>query len=339
MPLTSFSPGQTISSSAANANFALCVLTDTARTISVTHVWTLSQTFTGGFTAVAVAAFTGGFTTGAASTLSGDLLFTDATYDIGKSGATRPRDGFFSRTVSIGTSLLLGTSVATSVGAGDLACANNKGLRGVIADASDTYPLLKLDANNRAQLGGDGVTISIPQTTAGTVLIGTTDATGIGVGGVRVAGASRFNGTLTVAGLTLSAAAGKIVPGATSLSLRNTADSADNVLVSDAGNVTVRGSLGWNGGATIAKVLTNTVVWDIPSTVSQGFSSTTVTVTGAAVGDLAVVAQAAMPSTFEARVFAHVSAADTVTLVYKNDATGATDPASVTFRVIVFQMA
>lgn len=31
-----------------------------------------------------------------------DLKFTDATYDIGKSGATRPRDGFFSRNVVVG---------------------------------------------------------------------------------------------------------------------------------------------------------------------------------------------------------------------------------------------
>jgi hypothetical protein len=34
-----------------------------------------------------------------------DLLFTDATYDIGKSGASRPRDGFFSRNAVIGGTL------------------------------------------------------------------------------------------------------------------------------------------------------------------------------------------------------------------------------------------
>jgi hypothetical protein len=42
---------------------------------------------------------------GAGGTLSGDLLFTDALYDIGKSGATRPRDGFFSRNFVIGGTL------------------------------------------------------------------------------------------------------------------------------------------------------------------------------------------------------------------------------------------
>lgn len=36
----------------------------------------------------------------AGGTLVGDLKFTDATYDIGKSGLTRPRDGFFSRNLT-----------------------------------------------------------------------------------------------------------------------------------------------------------------------------------------------------------------------------------------------
>ena len=43
--------------------------------------------------------------------------------------------------------------------------------------------------------------------------------------------------------LVFSAAASRIVPGATSLSLRNNADSADNVLISDAGLATLRAGL------------------------------------------------------------------------------------------------
>jgi hypothetical protein len=50
---------------------------------------------------------TGAQTIAGAKTLVGDLLFTDATYDIGKSGATRPRDGFFSRTVNVGTGVTI----------------------------------------------------------------------------------------------------------------------------------------------------------------------------------------------------------------------------------------
>lgn len=58
MPLTTFSDGAVIEASEHNANFALCVLTDTARTISVTHTWTAAQTFTGGFTAAAASSMT-----------------------------------------------------------------------------------------------------------------------------------------------------------------------------------------------------------------------------------------------------------------------------------------
>ena len=54
--------------------------------------------------------------TAALPTLQGDLLFTDATYDIGKSGATRPRDGFFSRNVTIGGNVGVGTAPNTSQG-------------------------------------------------------------------------------------------------------------------------------------------------------------------------------------------------------------------------------
>lgn len=48
-------------------------------------------------------------------TLGGDLLFTDATYDIGKSGATRPRDLFTSRNISVGGTLTLGGNVVSDV--------------------------------------------------------------------------------------------------------------------------------------------------------------------------------------------------------------------------------
>lgn len=41
--------------------------------------------------------------------ISQDLLFVDATYDIGKSGATRPRDVFLSRDLTVGRNLMPGT--------------------------------------------------------------------------------------------------------------------------------------------------------------------------------------------------------------------------------------
>jgi hypothetical protein len=53
-----------------------------------------------------------------------------------------------------------------------------------------------------------------------------------------------FSGDLTLpARLVYSPAVGKLVPGATSFSLRNTADNADNLLVTDAGGITVRNTI------------------------------------------------------------------------------------------------
>lgn len=58
MPLTSFSANTRAKSAEINANFALCMLTDTAKTVAVTHVYTLTQTFTGGWTAGAACTVT-----------------------------------------------------------------------------------------------------------------------------------------------------------------------------------------------------------------------------------------------------------------------------------------
>jgi hypothetical protein len=49
------------------------------------------------------------------ATVTSDLLFTDSTYDIGKSGATRPRDGFFSRNMAVGGTLGV-TGLITATG-------------------------------------------------------------------------------------------------------------------------------------------------------------------------------------------------------------------------------
>lgn len=93
MAFTNWATSDLITAAKLNNDNSVSVGTDTARTITVTHTWTASQTFTGGLT------------TGAASTLGGNLLFTDATYDIGASGATRPRDFYLSRNAVIGNNL------------------------------------------------------------------------------------------------------------------------------------------------------------------------------------------------------------------------------------------
>ena len=148
MPLVTFTANTPAEAAEVNANFALCVLTDTAKTVTVTHTWTASQTFTGGLT------------TGASSTLGGHLLFTDATYDIGASGATRPRDLYLSRNAVFGGTInVTGTST--------LAAAN-----GTIITASTRLIADEL----RGQSGGTNIAFS---NNAGTELVTINKSSGL----------------------------------------------------------------------------------------------------------------------------------------------------------------
>jgi hypothetical protein len=110
--LISFVPLTTIKSADVNTNFsaiqtafnASAVLTDVAKTVAVTHTWTSSQTFTGGFT------------TGAAVTLGGGLLFSaDNTYDIGAPGANRPRNLYAAGFLSAGGNIFANIGGSTFV--------------------------------------------------------------------------------------------------------------------------------------------------------------------------------------------------------------------------------
>lgn len=99
MPLTTLAAGPALRSEV-NANFALCVLTDTAKTITVTHTWTARQTMTGG------------------ATLGAALLFaSDNAVDIGAASATRPRTIYAGTDVWAG-GLLVAKGAASNVGAG-----------------------------------------------------------------------------------------------------------------------------------------------------------------------------------------------------------------------------
>lgn len=64
----------------------------------------------------------------AGGTLTGDLKFTDATYDIGKSGATRPRDGWFSRKLNVGSGVSLVDNSASAYGYAVLFDGTNSGI-------------------------------------------------------------------------------------------------------------------------------------------------------------------------------------------------------------------
>lgn len=72
---------------------------------------------------------------------------------------------------------------------------------------------------------------------------------------------------ITAGSLTFAAAAARLIPGATSFSLRNNANNADNVLVSDAGLVTIRAGLTVTGTITmstaVSKIVPGATSWGV----------------------------------------------------------------------------
>jgi hypothetical protein len=98
--------------------------------------------------------------------------------------------------------------------------------------------------------------------------------------------------------------------------------------------VTLAGNFAIGGTSAIKGVRTATATLDFPSISAASQQSLTVTVTGAAVGD---VVQLGLPASPTANIvfFGFVSAADTVTIRASNITAGAIDPASDTYRVAV----
>src|SRR3990167_119813 len=93
-------------------------------------------------------------------TLQGGLLFTDNTYDIGASGATRPRTGYF------GTSLVVPTIIGGSATTSDLTLQTTSG---VGASGADMHFLV----------GNNGATEAMTILNSGNVGIGTTAPTSL----------------------------------------------------------------------------------------------------------------------------------------------------------------
>lgn len=95
----------------------------------------------------------------------------------------------------------------------------------------------------------------------------------------------------------------------------------------------------WNGTAwavLVPRIIDASAVYDPPSLIDGAGVSTNVTVTGAALGDFAVVSFSL--STASVIFSAAVSAADTVTVRLQNETGGTLDLASGTLRVRVFKL-
>jgi len=119
--------GTTISSSWANntltdiaSGLSSCVLKDGTQTITA-NIPMSSFKLTGlaaGTTAgdsLRYEQAVGVFLPLAGGTMTGNLLFTDATYDIGATGATRPRDIFLSRNAVIGGTTSFGGNIVSNI--------------------------------------------------------------------------------------------------------------------------------------------------------------------------------------------------------------------------------
>lgn len=155
MPINTFSAGAVITAAGHNENWALAVLTDTARTISVTHTYTASQTFTGGWTAAAACTVSsGGIAVTGNSTVAGTVTITSTSASaltVGANGATNPVLKLDASTASVATGISI-TGAAAASGAA------------IAVISSGTNENLTLDAK------GSG-TITIAGTSTGEVKI------------------------------------------------------------------------------------------------------------------------------------------------------------------------
>lgn len=104
-------------------------------------------------------------------TINGDVLFADATYDIGKSGATRPRDGFFSRNVTMGGSA---TIVGNLLAGGFGGTAN--GVQSSAAEGSLVFTVITSNAGGQNVARFYGVTSEAGTNAAATTLRMSKDA-------------------------------------------------------------------------------------------------------------------------------------------------------------------
>jgi hypothetical protein len=114
--------------------------------------------------------------------------------------------------------------------------------------------------------------------------------------------------------------------------------SGDVVGITAGGTETARfvsTGLSIGSGTPINKVLSATGILDFASTAADAVADLTVTVTGAAVGDVVDLGIPHGSTTATSTFSGWVSAADTVTVRFSHSAAGAEDPASGTFRVMV----
>jgi hypothetical protein len=154
-------------------------------------------------------------------TVNSNLLFTDATYDIGASGATRPRDLFLSRNLTVGGTLTLagGVNLNGNVTVGDSSADTltiNSTITSNLIFTDNTYDIGASGATRPRNLFLAGnATIGGTQTLTGALTVdSTTDSSSTTTGsiqtdgGVGIAKALFVGTTVTAATLNLTNALG-----------------------------------------------------------------------------------------------------------------------------------
>jgi hypothetical protein len=112
---------------------------------------------------------------------------------------------------------------------------------------------------------------------------------------------------------------------------------AGNIPYTNNSQTTTEGALDSLYNLSTPETLRGSAPLDFPSTSAQNSSDLTITVTGAALGDVVSLGASNAAVSANTSYSAWVSADDTVTVRFNNYSSGAVDPAGGTFRVMVFK--
>jgi len=184
-------------------------------------------------------------------TLTGNLLFTDATYDIGASGATRPRDIYLSRNLTVGNNI----TVTGFVSSGEVRATSyyygfgTSGSRGWFHSPSDgVFTMFNSATTGFTRINGGGVTSSFPAWTVASANWRLTDASGGDASGLSIGEALPASAKVSIASTTQ----GFLPPRMTATQGSAISSPAEGLLiyVTDTnGTFTAKGWWGYDGSA------------------------------------------------------------------------------------------
>ena len=145
--------------------------------------------------------------------ISQDLLFVDATYDIGKSGASRPRDLFQSRNATIGGTLGVtgATTLSSTLASGALTVTGNETVSGTLGVTGATSLSSATVSSTLGVTGAATLSSTLAVTGATTLTGGLNTPLTVPNGGTGVATRTAYG--VIVGGTTSTGAEQTIVPG------------------------------------------------------------------------------------------------------------------------------